>query len=123
MFFLDTILPIFATTVLPVFLVAAAGFVLAWRLPLDSRTLGRILFYLATPTLVFRSLYQMQIDAGALRDLALISVTVTVTTALLGWLVYAVALALTGALSNEDMAIVWRALPLGALKKVLPAQG
>ena len=86
MFFLDTILPIFATTVLPVFLVAAAGFVLAWRLPLDSRTLGRILFYLATPTLVFRSLYQMQIDANALRNLALISVTVTVTTALLGWL-------------------------------------
>ncbi|MCB0141190.1 MAG: oligosaccharide flippase family protein, partial [Caldilineaceae bacterium] len=43
--------------------------------------------------------------------------------ALLGWLVYTVALALTGALGDEDMAIVWRALPLGALKKVLPAQG
>ncbi|MEZ4662655.1 MAG: polysaccharide biosynthesis C-terminal domain-containing protein [Caldilineaceae bacterium] len=43
--------------------------------------------------------------------------------ALLGWLVYAVALALTGALGGEDMAIVWRALPLGPLKKVLPAQG
>lgn len=86
MFLFDTILPIFATTVLPVFLVAAAGFALAWRLPLDSRTLGRILFYLATPTLVFRSLYQMEIDAGALRDLALISITVTVTTGLMGWL-------------------------------------
>jgi predicted permease len=86
MFLFDTILPIFATTVLPVFLVAAAGFALAWRLPLDSRTLGRILFYLATPTLVFRSLYQMEIDAGALRDLALISITVTVTTGFMGWL-------------------------------------
>ena len=86
MSFLQTILPIFAQTLLPVFLVAGAGALLAARLPLDGRTLGRIIFYLATPSLVFRSLYDMQIDYGALQRIALVAAAVAVATGLLGWL-------------------------------------
>ncbi|MGW8181876.1 MAG: hypothetical protein ACWGQW_24370, partial [bacterium] len=65
MFVFSTLLPIFVEILLPVFLVAMAGFVLARYLSVDSRSVGRVLFYLATPALVFRSLYQMQIDYGA----------------------------------------------------------
>lgn len=87
MFIFQTLLPIFAETVLPVFLVAAAGYLLAWKVPMDGRSLGRLLFWLATPSLVFRSLYQMEIDFVALQQIVLVGVTVTITTGILGWLV------------------------------------
>ncbi len=108
MFVFDTILPVFARTILPVFLVATAGFLLARTLPLDSRTLGRILFYLATPSLVFRSLYQMEIDFAALRQLAAVAMGVAVITGALGWLASfdqerkrRAAITLTSAVSNS----------------------
>ena len=82
---LDALLAIFAATLLPVFLLAAAGYGLATFIPLDTRTMGRVLFYLATPALVFRSLYTMTVDWIALQHMALVSVGVLVITALLGW--------------------------------------
>ncbi len=108
MWLIDTLLPIFASTVLPVFLVAAAGFVLSSFLPLDGRTLGRLLFYLATPALVFRSLYKMELDLTALQHIFVVTVGVLFITAGLGWLVgvgaarrQRSALVLTSAISNN----------------------
>ncbi len=103
-----TLLPIFTTTVLPVFLVAAAGFILATFITIDSRSVGRLLFYLATPSLVFRSLYQMQIEYGALRQLTIVAVSAALLTGLCGWLIgigqareKRAALVLTSAVSNN----------------------
>ncbi len=87
MFIVDTLIPIFVQTVLPVFLVAGAGVLLAWRLPMDGKTIGRLLFYLATPALVFRGMYQMEIDLQALGQLALVAGLVTVLSGVLGWFV------------------------------------
>jgi predicted permease len=108
MLLFDTILPVFAKTLMPVFLVATAGFLLARAFTLDSRTLGRILFYLATPSLVFRSLYQMQIDFATLQQLALVVGAVAVATGALGWLASfdqdrrrRSAITLTSAISNN----------------------
>ncbi|MDQ3249622.1 MAG: AEC family transporter [Chloroflexota bacterium] len=105
---LKTLLPIFTNTVLPVFLVAAAGFVLAGFLAIDSRSVGRLLFYLATPALVFRSLYQMQIDYTALRHLTIVAASAALLTGLLGWLIsigqerrQRAAIVLTSAVSNN----------------------
>jgi predicted permease len=102
------LLPIFVNTVLPVFVVAAAGFVLAGLVQIDSRSIGRVLFYLATPSLVFRSLYLTQLNAATLRHLVVIVVTVVAFSALLGWLVSIgqgraerAALVLTSAVSNN----------------------
>ena len=108
MFLFETILPVFAKTLMPVFLVAGAGFLLARCSPLDSRTLGRILFYLATPSLIFRSLYQTQIDFGTLQQLALVVGSITIATGTLGWLAsfdqerrQRSAITLTSAVSNN----------------------
>jgi len=108
MFIFKTILPIFVTTVLPVFLVAAAGFTLASFVSIDSRSVGRLLFYMATPSLVFRSLYQMQIDYTALRQLTIVAACAALLTGLLGWLIgrdqerqERSALVLTSAVSNN----------------------
>jgi predicted permease len=70
---LDSLLAIFASTLLPVYLVALAGYVLSTFVPLDGRTLGRFLFFLATPSLVFRSLYGMTIDVVALQHIAVVT--------------------------------------------------
>lgn len=86
MFIFQTLLPIFAQTVLPVFLVAAAGYLLTTWLTIDSRSLGRLLFFLATPSLVFRSLYQSELDFVALRQLAIVAASVALLSGLLGWL-------------------------------------
>jgi len=73
MLLLKTLLPIFVTTVLPVFLVAAGGFTLASFVSIDSRSVGRLLFYMATPSLVFRSLYQMHLNYTALQQLTIVA--------------------------------------------------
>lgn len=108
MFIFQTLLPIFVETVLPVFLVAAAGYLLVWRVPMDGRSLGRLLFWLATPSLVFRSLYQMEIDFEALRQVVVVAAAVTVTAGTLGWAVgfdqdrrRRAAIILTSAVSNN----------------------
>jgi predicted permease len=82
---LADLLPIFGQTVLPVFLVAATGWVLARSFPLDERTIGRVLFYAASPALVFTSLYRITLDASALWEITLVALGVMGTTALLGW--------------------------------------
>lgn len=108
MFILQTLLPIFAQTVLPVVLVAAAGYALATWLTIDSRSLGRLLFFLATPSLVFRSLYQSELAFAALQHLAIVAATVAILSGVLGWLAARgetrqrrAALILTSAVSNN----------------------
>ena len=46
----------FAENLLPVMLLGAAGFLLGRALPIDSRSLGRVIFYLFSPVLVFNLL-------------------------------------------------------------------
>lgn len=82
---LTRLLPIFAQTVLPVVLVALSGTVVSRVMELDGRTLGRVLFYLATPSLVFRSLYQMNLDRSVLLQLAIVGVGTMLSTLAIGW--------------------------------------
>jgi len=77
---------VFANTVLPVFLVAGAGYVLARFMALEGRTLGRVVFYLASPALVFRSLYNMNISTAALTQVLLLVLGVYLITGFAGWM-------------------------------------
>ena len=102
------LLPIFIETVLPVFLIAFAGYVLAWRMTIDGRSLGRLLFYLATPSLVFRSLYTTQVDLGTMQQVAIVSAGVSILAGLAGWVIgfdqprrERMAIVLTSAISNN----------------------
>jgi predicted permease len=102
------LLPIFVETVLPVFLIAIAGYLLAWRMTIDGRSLGRLLFYLATPALVFRSLYTTEVELGTMQQIAFVAAFVYVLAGVAGWLVgfdqprrERMAIALTSAISNN----------------------
>ncbi len=77
---------VFASTVLPVFLVAGAGYILARTMGLDGRSLGRVIFYLASPSLVFRSLYTMEINSTLLQQELIFVTGVYLVTGALGWL-------------------------------------
>lgn len=82
----EQVASIFVQTVLPVYLVAAAGYLLAGFVAIDPRSVGRMLFYLATPALVFRSLYQTQLDSTLLRHIVVVVVATAGVTGVLGWL-------------------------------------
>lgn len=104
----EKLLPIFVETVLPVFLVAGAGYLLAWRMTIDGRSLGRLLFYLATPSLVFRSLYTSEVELAILGEIAVVIVVLAVLVGGLGWIIgfdqgrrERVAIVLTSAVSNN----------------------
>jgi predicted permease len=102
------LLPIFVETVLPVFLIAFAGYLLAWRMTIDGRSLGRLLFYLATPSLVFRSLYTTEVDLVTMQQVAIVAASVSILAGAAGWLVgfdqprrERMAIVLTSAISNN----------------------
>lgn len=52
----------FANNLLPIMLIAAAGYVLGKTLTVDSRTIGRIVFYIFSPLLVFNLMVTSQLN-------------------------------------------------------------
>lgn len=61
---LDALLTTFANNLLPVLLLGAAGFLLGRALRVDSRSLGRVIFYLFSPLLVFNLILQNDLPVG-----------------------------------------------------------
>ena len=52
----------FANNLLPILLIAAAGYILGKLLTVDSRTIGRIVFYIFSPLLVFNLMVTSQLN-------------------------------------------------------------
>ncbi|MBN8579876.1 MAG: AEC family transporter [Anaerolineae bacterium] len=52
----------FANNLLPIMLIAAAGYVLGKTLTVDSRTIGRVVFYIFSPLLVFNLMVTSQLN-------------------------------------------------------------
>jgi malate permease and related proteins len=52
----------FANNILPILLLGGAGFALGKLLHIDSRSLGRVVFYIFSPVLIFDLLIQNQLD-------------------------------------------------------------
>src|SRR5574339_229462 len=52
----------FANNILPILLLGAAGFALGKLLHIESRTLGRVVFYVFSPVLIFDLLIQNRLD-------------------------------------------------------------
>ena len=60
----SALLTTFANNLLPVLLIGGAGFLLGKILEIEPRTLGRVVFYLFSPLLVFNLLLKSQLDFG-----------------------------------------------------------
>ncbi|WP_411727184.1 hypothetical protein, partial [Methyloglobulus sp.] len=73
---LPILLSTFANNLLPILLLSAAGFTLGKFFSIDSRTIGRVVFYIFAPLLVFDLLVQNDIKLG--EALTLMAFTATV---------------------------------------------
>lgn len=81
------LLSIFANDVLPIFLVASVGFLLARYLHADVKTLSRLAFNALAPCLVFNSLVTSKISADEFGRMALFTVCVVLGIGLIGRLI------------------------------------
>ncbi len=73
----------FANNILPIMLISAAGFVLGRQLNIDSRAVGRSLFYFFSPVLVFNLLITNQLPALDVLRIGGLAVGVMVSSGLL----------------------------------------
>jgi predicted permease len=73
------VLPILLNDILPIFIVAGVGFVLARFLAVDVKTLSRVSFRALSPCLVFNLLVTSTVDGGQFGLMALFCVIVTAT--------------------------------------------
>src|SRR5262245_11862766 len=85
------LLSIFLSDILPIFVVAGVGFILARYVGVDVRTLSRVSFNALSPCLVFNVLVTSAVTAGQFGRMALFCVLVTVV---IGVIARAVAVAL-----------------------------
>ena len=76
---MSLVLSIFAQDILPIFLVAAVGYLLAERVAADVRTLSTVAFNALSPCLVFDQLVSAQITRGEFTRMAAFCVLLTLT--------------------------------------------
>ena len=77
---------VFVNNLLPILLVAGAGFALGRTLHPDIKTASRLTFYIFSPCLVFTSLAHVEIAAGEFGRLALLTFGVSAIMAVLSFL-------------------------------------
>lgn len=75
----------FANNILPILLLGAAGFALGKLLHIESRTLGRVVFYVFSPVLIFDLLIQNRLD---FREAFSVMVLTVCTVSVMGLLTY-----------------------------------
>ncbi len=61
---INELLTTFANNLLPILLISGAGFLLGKTLSIDSRSLGRVVFYVFSPILVFNLILHTELDSS-----------------------------------------------------------
>src|SRR5512140_3228812 len=80
------LLTTFANNLLPILLVSGAGFLLGKTLDVDSRSLGRVVFYIFSPILVFNLLLHTQVSSGEILSTVAYTVLVCLVIGLIAYL-------------------------------------
>ena len=92
---MTVVLSVFFSDILPIFLIAAIGYLLASRLQANVKTLAHVVFYALAPCLAFRMLVTSKMTGPEAGQMALLAVLVLVVMGLLARLV-AIPLGLRG---------------------------
>jgi malate permease and related proteins len=77
----------FANNILPIILLSGAGFTLGKLLHIDPRSLGRVVFYVFSPVLIFDLLLRNQLDIGEAAVVIAFALSFILSMGLLTWLV------------------------------------
>jgi predicted permease len=75
----------FANNILPIILLAGAGFALGKMLHIEPRSLGRVVFYVFSPVLLFDLIVQSQLKIGEAAIVILFALCVILSMGLLAW--------------------------------------
>ncbi len=106
---INDLLATFADNILPILLISGAGFLLGKTFSIDSRSLGRVVFYIFSPILVFDLLIHSELQSAAILTTMGFAVAVSLVVGLLALFVGSVlrlerptlmALILTSAFGN-----------------------
>ncbi|HET58964.1 MAG TPA: AEC family transporter [Chloroflexi bacterium] len=81
------LLNIFFENLLPIFLAAAAGYVLSWKTDLEARHVSKVLFYIFSPALVFTLIQRYITPEIPLLRMAVITIATMLLVALLVFLI------------------------------------
>ena len=76
----------FANNILPILLLGGAGFALGKLLHIDSRSLGRVVFYIFSPVLIFNLLMQNRLNLSEAVGVILLTICTIALMGLLTWL-------------------------------------
>lgn len=79
------LLPIFANNVLPIMLISLIGFLLGRAIQIDSRSIGRISFYLFNPILVFNIMLTNRLPWAEMASTGLLALLVTLGSGLIAY--------------------------------------
>lgn len=82
----NALLTTFANNILPILLIGAAGFLLGKTLSVDSRSLGRVVFYIFSPILAFNLLMHTELDSADVFTTVGYSVAICLLVGLLAFL-------------------------------------
>ena len=83
---LNELLTTFANNLLPILLISGAGFLLGKALSIESRSLGRVVFYIFSPILVFDLLLHTELSSGEILETIGYTVLVSLLIGLLAFL-------------------------------------
>lgn len=84
---MNEILTVFTQNILPIFIVAAFGFILRRRFHVGGEALSKTAFYILSPALVFSSLVTTELPGGELAQLALFTLLSIASSAIIAALV------------------------------------
>jgi predicted permease len=82
----STLLTTFANNILPIILLGGAGFALGKILHIDSRSLGRVVFYVFSPVLIFDILVKNQLKLSEAAGVIAFTVSIILTIGLITYL-------------------------------------
>lgn len=83
----SALLTTFADNLLPILLVGGAGFLLGKTLSVDSRSLGRVVFYVFSPILVFNLLLHTQLSSDQIAATMVYTVLVALVVGIVAFLI------------------------------------
>ena len=76
---INALLSVFANNILPIILLAGAGFTLAKLLDIQSRSLGRVVFYVFSPMLIFNLLIKNKLNFNEAAGVIVFTVAIILT--------------------------------------------
>jgi len=79
------LLGLFANNLLPILIAAGSGYLLSWKLRVDSRTLSQVVFYILSPCLIFSLLTQNQLSDVEILRMTLFTVSILAILGILAW--------------------------------------